>query len=195
MTQAMLTFVAPLAVTRLAEAEAAIDALGNPTNDDVEVALKPAPGEEEGTHFCSLHALRTTDGRAANIVFEISADGTEEAATERIARTLGPHLKPVLMLASDWPGGDVAAYLAAHSVSSTTGCSATPASPSRGRPASPSAASCSSRIWRSSAPGSSKASGWTGGPRRICWRCPPRATRGRSPWSSPRSRRCRGSRR
>lgn len=121
MTQAMLTFVAPLAVTRLAEAEAAIDALGNPANDDVQVALKPAPGEEEGTHFCSLHALRTTDGRAANIVFEISADGTEEAATERIARTLGPHLKPVLMLASDWPGGDVAAYLAAHSVKLNNG--------------------------------------------------------------------------
>lgn len=131
MRQALVTMIAPLRLDRLADAERAIDRLENPARKDIRDALdrldEPAgqdPKERApradlraGTHFASLHAIRSSDGERAYIVFEFSADGTEDEALARIVGAIGAHLRPVFMLASDWrDGGDLAAYLRARRV-------------------------------------------------------------------------------
>jgi len=107
MTQAMVTFVAPLALAKLKEAGDAIDILGNPANAAVRDALALAPNDENGTHFASLHAIQSPDGTRAYIVFEFSADGTDEEATARIVKAVGPMLNHVFMLSSDWSLGPI----------------------------------------------------------------------------------------
>ena len=76
MTHAMLTFVAPLAVGKVSDCEKAIDKLGNPATPSVRNALALRPGEMNGVHFASLHAIRSFDGASGQIVFEFSADGS-----------------------------------------------------------------------------------------------------------------------
>jgi deferrochelatase/peroxidase EfeB len=116
MTNALVTIVAPLARDRVPAAEARIDALGNPPRDDIRQALDRLDGSD-GTHFCSLHAVRSKDLIRAYLVFEFSADGTEQEATSRIARAIGPDLATVFSLASDWrDGADIDAYLTAHKI-------------------------------------------------------------------------------
>ena len=135
MTQAMVTFVAPLALDRLVAAELSIDVLGNPASDIVRNALALQPNDENGTHFASLHAVRSQDGEAAYIVFEFSADGTDDAATARILTALGPMLKPVFMLSSDWSdGGDLGAFLKDHKVVINNGLFGNPGAPFSGTP-------------------------------------------------------------
>jgi len=135
MTQAMVTFAAPLATARLVDAERAIDVLGNPANDDVCKALKPQPGDENATHFASLHAIKSADGMRAYIVFEFSADGTDDVATTRILTALGPMLRPVFMLSSDWKdGNDLAAFLGSHKVPTGNGLFGNPGLPFAGTP-------------------------------------------------------------
>ncbi len=60
MTFALVTIIAPLAHDRLTEAEARIDALGNPADPAISAALDHLDGGD-GTHFCSLHAVRSKD--------------------------------------------------------------------------------------------------------------------------------------
>jgi deferrochelatase/peroxidase EfeB len=116
MTNALVTIVAPLALDRVAEAEARIDALGNPPRDDIRQALDRLNGSD-GTHFCSLHAVRSKDLRTAYFAFEFSADGTDDEAIRRIARAIGPALATVFSLASDWKTDtDIGAYLTAHKI-------------------------------------------------------------------------------
>src|SRR6476661_3789012 len=122
MTHAMVTFVAPLQLDKLAAAESAIDVLGNPASTAVRNALALKDDEEGGTHFASLHAIKSSDGARAYIVFEFSADGSEDAATARIVKAIVPLLKPVLMLSSDWRNGDdLTAFLNKHKVPVTNG--------------------------------------------------------------------------
>ena len=117
MTHAMVTFVAPLRLDKLAAAESAIDVLGNPASTAVRNALALKDDEDGGTHFASLHAIKSSDGARAYIVFEFSADGSEDAATARIVQAIEPLLKPVLMLSSDWRNGDdLTAFLNKHKV-------------------------------------------------------------------------------
>ena len=120
MSHALVTIIAPLALDRVGEAEAAIDALGNPARADIRAALGKHEDAEHGTHFASLHAFRSQDGKRAYLAFEFSADGPEDDALARIDRQIGEHLRPVFMLASDWNNGDLLAYLKRHSV--TVGC-------------------------------------------------------------------------
>src|SRR5581483_5947813 len=116
MAHALVTIVAPLAPDRVAQAEAAVDALGNPARLDIRAALDRRDGEN-GTHFASLHALRSYDGRRAYIVLEFSADGSEDEALARIERQIGSELRPVFMQASNWrEGGELLAYLRRHRV-------------------------------------------------------------------------------
>lgn len=116
MSQALLTFIAPLALDRVGEAEAAIDALGNPARADIRAALDKHEDAEHGTHFASFHAFRSQDGKRAYLVFEFTADGPDEDALARIDRQIGDHLRGVFALASDWNGGELLAYLKRHSV-------------------------------------------------------------------------------
>ena len=101
MNQASVTVVSPLALTRVAEAQDAIDALGNPAHADVAAALDRLDGEA-GTHFASLHAIRSQDGARGYLVLEFSADGEEALAVERITAAIGDRLRPLFMLADDW---------------------------------------------------------------------------------------------
>ena len=66
---------------RVEEAEAAIDALGNPARTEIAEALGKHEDAEHGTHFASLHAFKSQDGKRAYIAFEFSADGPEDRCT------------------------------------------------------------------------------------------------------------------
>ncbi|MEA2917992.1 MAG: hypothetical protein QOJ15_10073, partial [Bradyrhizobium sp.] len=135
MTHAMVTFVAPLALDKLAAAQSAIDVLGNPANEQVRKALALTGNDENGTHFASLHAIRSPDDRRGYIVFEFSADGTEDEATTRILTALQPMLKPVFTLSSDWrDGGDFAAFVNDHKVITSNGLFGNPGQPFAGTP-------------------------------------------------------------
>jgi len=120
MTQVLVTIIAPLALDRVGKAEDAIDTLGNPARADIRAALDKHEDAEHGTHFASLHALRSQDGKRAYLVFEFTADGPEDDALARIDRQIGEHLRPVFAFASDWRDGELLAYLKRHRV--TVGC-------------------------------------------------------------------------
>ena len=120
MSQALVTIIAPLALERVEEAEAAIDALGNPARTEIAEALGKHEDAEHGTHFASLHAFKSQDGKRAYIAFEFSADGPEDSALARIDRQIGEHLRRVFMLANDWSDRDLVAYLKSHRVA--VGC-------------------------------------------------------------------------
>jgi deferrochelatase/peroxidase EfeB len=113
MSNALVTIIAPLNLNRLADAQAAIDAMGNPPN----AAIKDALDRAGGTHFASMHAFSSADGARGYILLEYSADGTEAEASGRIIAAIGDGLRSVFLLASDWPeDGGLAAYVRAHQV-------------------------------------------------------------------------------
>ena len=116
MSHALITIIGPLALDRVANAEAAIDRLGNPAQETIQAALDRLDDDGNGTHFASLHAIRSADGARGYIVFEFSADGTEDRAMARIAGAIGEFIRPIFMLASDWRDGDFGAYLRNHQV-------------------------------------------------------------------------------
>lgn len=122
MTHAMLTFIAPLAVDKVAACEAAIDQLGNPAREDIRSALALRPGETNGLHFASLHAIRSCDGTRGYIVFEFSADGTDDEACKRVFGALEPMCRSVFAMSSDWSDRtDFAAFMNAHQVTTDNG--------------------------------------------------------------------------
>ena len=123
--QSLASVIAPLRPDRIAAAETLIDALGNPASEAVRAALEPSE-DGFGTHFCSLHALRSRDRKRGYLVLEVSADGTDEEALRRLANALGTRLRPVLMLASDWTEGDLLAYLQRHLVAAGAGLFSSP---------------------------------------------------------------------
>jgi deferrochelatase/peroxidase EfeB len=105
MTHALVTIVAPLARDRLRDAEQAIDRLGNPASADIKAALDVTDKDGSGTHFASLHAIESWDGKRAYLVLEFSADGSEERALQRLVTAIEDHLRSVFLLASDWRDG------------------------------------------------------------------------------------------
>jgi deferrochelatase/peroxidase EfeB len=123
MTHALVTIICPLAAARLAEAETAIAGLGNPARRDFCDALdKFEPDSPNRTHFASLHAVRSIGGGAPYLLFEFSADGTEEDAVARIAAAGEAFLRPVFALAPDWrDGGAFKDYLLNHRMTSGGG--------------------------------------------------------------------------
>jgi deferrochelatase/peroxidase EfeB len=136
MPHAMVTVVAPLALDRLKTTEDAIDAMGNPAQDAVRSSLDVLDQSTGmGTHFASLHAIRSPDARHAWIAFEFSADGTEEQALARIVSAIGEHIRPVFMNASDWrDGGDLLDYLRRHQVTPDNGWFSNPGALFAGTP-------------------------------------------------------------
>jgi len=117
MSHALVTIIAPLDLDRVTDAENAVDKLGNPPQPHIRAALDKLEDGEHGTHFASLHAFRSQDGKRAYVAFEFSADGTEDDALARIVRQIGDDLRPVFMHANDWTdGGDLLAYLRRHRV-------------------------------------------------------------------------------
>jgi deferrochelatase/peroxidase EfeB len=135
MSNALITIIAPLDLDLIADAEAAIDKLGNPARADIRAALDTHEDDENGTHFASLHAIRSQDGKRGYIAFEFSADGTEDDALARINRQIGENLRPVFILASDWKeGGELLAYLRRHKVATGNGWFSNPGALFAGTP-------------------------------------------------------------
>ena len=134
MSNALVTVIAPLALDRVADAEAAVDQLGNPARPDIRAALDKHEDGESGTHFASLHAIRSQDGKRAYIVLEFSADGTDDEALARIDRQIGAHLRPVFAHASDWKEGDLLAYMKRHCVVPANGWMGSPGALFAGTP-------------------------------------------------------------
>ncbi len=135
MSNALVTIIAPLDLDRVTDAEAAVDRLGNPPRPDIRAALDKLEDGEHGTHFTSLHAFRSQDGKRAYIALEFSADGTEDDALARIERQIGEHLRPVFMHAKDWKdGGDLLAYLRSHRVALGNGWFSNPGQVFAGTP-------------------------------------------------------------
>ena len=117
MSYALLSVIAPLALDRISAAEAAIDRLGNPAAEHIQSALDRTDDDGAGTHFASLHAIRSVDGARGYILFEFSADGAEDRALARIVSALGDSLPPIFAFASDWQeGADFTEYLRKHLV-------------------------------------------------------------------------------
>src|SRR4051794_3866090 len=115
MSHAMLTMIAPLAPQRLADAQAEIAALGNPGIGTIRTALQPDPATGEGIHFASMHAFQSQHSDEGYLLLEISADGTEASAVDRLVAAIGPEVRRIFLMASDWRGGaDLARYLRAH---------------------------------------------------------------------------------
>src|ERR1700709_1264438 len=98
MSHALVTMIAPLALDRIAMAEAAIDRLGHPAGGAIEAALGRLDGDGSGTHFASLHAIASADGARGYIVLEFSADGTEDGAPGRVVAGVGEQITPILAL-------------------------------------------------------------------------------------------------
>lgn len=117
MSNALVTIAAPIAVGRLPQALALIEAMGNPADPAVAAALDLLDGDE-GVHFVSLHAIPPTDPDSprGHLVMEFSADGTEDVAIGRIAARIGDRLSPIFALAQGRGGGDLAGFLRAHKV-------------------------------------------------------------------------------
>jgi deferrochelatase/peroxidase EfeB len=117
MSHALVTIIAPLELDRLPTAEAAIEQLGNPALEHIRAGLDKLDADGAGTHFASMHAIRSVDGARAYILFEFSADGAEDTALARIVAGIGEFLQPIFMMAGDWTrGGDFATYLRDHKV-------------------------------------------------------------------------------
>lgn len=126
MTHALLTVVAPLPLERVTDAEQTIGAMDNPARPDIAAKLN-ARSDDNGTHFASLHAVRSPDGEKAWLAFEFSADGSDDEALQRVVNAIGDHLRAVFSFASDWiDGGDLAGYLRKHVVRPGCGWFGTP---------------------------------------------------------------------
>src|SRR3954451_20079062 len=138
MSNALVTIIAPLDLDRLGDAEASIDKLGNPARPEIRAALDKHEDGENGTHFASLHAIKSQDGKRGYIVLEFSADGTEDKGLERIERQIGEHLRRVFMHSSDWTdSGELLAFLRKYKVITANGWSATPGALFAGTPGLP----------------------------------------------------------
>ena len=117
MTHALVTIAAPIAIARLAEAQALIEGMGNPASDPIAASLARLDGDE-GVHFTSLHAIGPEDPKETrgHLLLEFSADGAEDVAIERIAARIGDRLAPVFACAQDRGATPLEAYLKAHKV-------------------------------------------------------------------------------
>ncbi len=115
--QSMVTIIAPIPLTQVDAARAAIDAqLDNPAKPAVRAAI--ASDEATGfLHFASFHAISSSNGKSGFLVLEFSADGSSEDATRALAARLGTMLAPIFSLSPDWPrNGDVEAFMLRHRV-------------------------------------------------------------------------------
>ncbi len=117
MSNALVTIAAPIAVARLPQALALIEALGNPADPAVSKALDQLDGDN-GIHFVSLHAIPPTDPDSprGNLVLEMSADGSETDAIGFIAARIGAKLAPIFALAEGRGGGSLVDFFKAHRV-------------------------------------------------------------------------------
>src|SRR5207302_1175120 len=117
MTHALVTIVAPIDAEKLKILPDLISKrLGNPAERSIEQGLGPLDEDgESSTHFASLHAIPAGAGTNGYLIFEFSADGSDDEAVARFDRQIGGPLKEVFSHASDWREGvTLLAYLHSH---------------------------------------------------------------------------------
>ncbi len=117
MSHAMVTIAAPIAADQVEQAAGMIAGLGNPAGDELRAALDRLDGDD-GVHFVSLHAIAPDDpqGRMGHLVLELSADGADDTAIERLVDRIGDRLQPVFALATDRGGAGLGQFLKSHTV-------------------------------------------------------------------------------
>ena len=117
MTHALVTIVAPLDAEKLKILPDLISTkLANPAGASIEQSLSPLDEDgESSTHFASLHAIPAGAGTNGYLIFEFSADGSDDEALARFDRQIGGPLKEIFSHATDWrEGGTLLAYLRSH---------------------------------------------------------------------------------
>ena len=117
MTHALVTIVAPIDAEQLKILPDLISQkFGNPAEPSIEQSLSPLDANgESSTHFASLHAIPAGAGTNGYLIFEFSADGSDEEALARFDRQIGGPLKEIFSHASDWrEGGTLLVYLRSH---------------------------------------------------------------------------------
>ena len=109
----MITIIAPLDPSRVAGLRETIaTTLGNPDRGAFGSAVET---ESLFLHFASLHALTDSTGQKGYLIFELSADGTDEAILNTLASRAGTLLTPIFELAQDWRAEQkLATYLLGH---------------------------------------------------------------------------------
>jgi deferrochelatase/peroxidase EfeB len=124
MIQQLLTIACPLARHKVEQAEALIEALAqaaSATPPPASLALLDEP-TGEGTHFVSLHAIRSKSSEGAFLLLEVSADGEPKRVLDRVVAGFGQELRTVFTLADNWKdGADLASYLFVNRVKSGAG--------------------------------------------------------------------------
>jgi deferrochelatase/peroxidase EfeB len=127
MSHALITIIAPLAISRVDDVRTLIETLmGNPASDSICDALTPVHGNV-AIHFASLHAIAGSDGKRGSIFFELTADGKADAAIAHVARVLGEPLSAIFSQASDWRDGmSLQDYLRNHEVTPSFGLTGPP---------------------------------------------------------------------
>jgi len=128
MTQAMVTIAAPLRSEDIVGVRTMIeDALGNPAHDAVAKAIEGPTGSVAFVHFASLHAVPRSDAKGGHLVFEFTADGTEDDAIAALAARTNPLMTPIFSRAKDWRSSDtLKSYWIRHRVSIGFGLLDTP---------------------------------------------------------------------
>ena len=116
MSQCLTTIVAPLDPADVVRAQASLDRMGNPADPALHQRLARTDADGQGTHFLSLHALPSFQAGRAHLLMEFSADGTPDAAIDRIVAAVGTELATIFALADDRGATDLGVYLKAHVV-------------------------------------------------------------------------------
>jgi deferrochelatase/peroxidase EfeB len=113
----LVTIVAPIREADIPALDAAIDGLGNPPRPELKQALDQLDPDGGGTHFMSLHAIPGEPGGEAHLVFELTADGGDRRALERIVEAIGEDLEPIFRRVRDWDGAiGLLDYLTSHRI-------------------------------------------------------------------------------
>lgn len=121
MPHVFLSIIAPLPLDKLADAAAAIDALGNPAGAEMAQAFGTLDGAGDGIHFASMHAFASADGKRGYLLLECSGDGTTASVIARLM-TVERLLQPIFRLATDWVDGTALdAFMTSRAVSAGGG--------------------------------------------------------------------------
>lgn len=116
-SHALVTIISTIPQERVDEARRLVEALGNPASGAVHAAFESLAAEpgELAVHFASITVFPATGG-GGHLVFEFSADGTEDALIRVLAERLGPYVGPAFDMAVDRGTSQLHRYWASHTV-------------------------------------------------------------------------------
>jgi deferrochelatase/peroxidase EfeB len=113
MSNAFLTIAIPFNASNEPEVNRALDGMGNPAGARIRKALN-----KQAIHFMSIVVIPADNGELAHLMFEVSADGTNEEAIKILVERLGEDIWNLITLAGIRPRpADLATFLKSHSIS------------------------------------------------------------------------------